>query len=191
MEGALNWIGELVEYLGSWIPRPEIVRATERGVAFWFGKWVRVVNPGWRLNWPALMELETTPVVRQVLDLEPQTLMTKDGRPVIAGGVVVFKIQDVRAYLVENYDADDAIGEVASAALRDAIVGRSLEEIQETDGRKSIDKRLSSIAQEALTPFGVVVEYVRLTHFAEAQVINYVGASPLPTHGGQRTDPDG
>lgn len=168
-------LGEFVRYLGEWIPRPRIVRLTDGGVRFWFGRWASVVRPGWRLEWPAFMELEIVPVVRQVTQLTPQTLFTKDSKPVIAGAVIVWSIEDVRKYLVENYEAEDSVTEVAGYAVRDAIVGKTLDQIQETDGRSSIDRSLLAEASKALAKFGVKVETMRLTDFAPARVLNLVG----------------
>lgn len=168
-------LGEIVRYLGEWIPRPRIVRLTDGGIRFWFGRWASVVHPGWRLEWPAVMELEIVPVVRQVTQLAPQTLFTRDSKPVIAGAVIVWSIEDVRKYLVENYEAEDSVTEVAGYAVRDAIVGKTLEQIQETDGRSSIDRALLSAASKALAMFGVKVETMRLTDFAPARVLNLVG----------------
>lgn len=172
-------LGDFVRYLGDWLPRPRIVRATEGGVQFWFGSRVRVVKPGWRIDWPALADFEVVPVVRQVIQLEPQTLLTRDGKPVIAGAVVVYSIADVRKYLVENYDADDSLAEVAAHAVRDAVVSKTAEEIQVTDGRRSIDKALTAGARRALAEFGVEVETVRLTDLAPARVLSLVGL-PAP-----------
>lgn len=168
--------GEAIRYLGEWIPRPRIVRLTDGGIRFWFGKWASEVRPGWRLEWPALMELDIVTVVRQVTQLSPQTLFTRDSKPVIAAVSIVWSIVDVRKYLVENFEAEDSISEVAGYAVRDAIVGKTLEQIQETDGRKGIDRALLTEASKALDKFGVKVETMRLTDFAPARVLNLVGA---------------
>ncbi len=175
-----EWIGEALTWVADWIPRPRIVNLTEAGVQFWFGSRVRVVKPGWRLDWPALAELTIVPVARQVLNLEPSTLTTKDGHAVVAGGVVIFRVSDVRKYLVDNHDADEGIAEAARMALRDAVVGHTLDEVQESDGRKKLDRRLTAAAQTTLEPFGVSVERLSLTDFAKAQVLNVVGASQAP-----------
>jgi regulator of protease activity HflC (stomatin/prohibitin superfamily) len=175
-----EWIGEALTWVADWLPRPRIVCLNEGGVQFWFGSRVRVVKPGWRLDWPAIATLEIIPVARQTLNLEPQTLMTSDSHPVVAGGVVVYRVSDVQRFLVSNVDADDGIAEAARAALRDAITDATLAQIQESDGRKKIDRRLADGAQKLLESFGVSVEYVRLTDFSTAQVLNVVGAPSAP-----------
>jgi len=183
-----EWIGDSLTWAADWLPRPRIVRLTEGGIQFWFGSRVRVVKPGWRLDWPALADLEIVPTARQTLNLEPQTLMTADNRPVVAGGVVVYRVSDVRCYLVDNVDAEEGIAEAARAALRDAITDETLDQIQETDGRKKINNRLAKAAQGLLTSFGVSVEYVRLTDFSTAQVLNVVGAPSAPYVPSQEDD---
>ncbi|CAK9074188.1 Band 7 protein CG42540 [Durusdinium trenchii] len=162
-------LGSLLEWMGSLLPRWALVRSTEGAVVF-HRKGERVIS-GPKIVWwlPCVSDMELCEVNRQTVELAPQTLMTKDGKTVIAGGVVVFKVVDVRVFLVDNYDATDALAEVAAFALRDAIVGKTMEEIQETDGRKKIDGRLTSFAQEALGIFGIEVEYMRLTDFSTAR----------------------
>ncbi len=135
---------------------------------------------GPRIIWwlPCVSDLEIITVVRQVVDLEPQTLMTKDGKPVVAGAVVVYTIEDVSRYLIENHDAERSVAEVAGAALRESIVVRPLAEIQENE-RKKVDNALTRTAGDHLAEFGILVERMRLTDFSTAQIMNYVGVAPF------------
>src|SRR5687767_7625993 len=123
----LDWINTLAQWLGAWFPRWVIVRRREKLVKFRPGSPVLVYEPkAGRASrivfyWPAFTEVLPVFVGRQTLSLPPQTLTTKDGASVVATGVVVFTIEDVERYLVENWDSDEAIAEVAGAALRKAI----------------------------------------------------------------------
>lgn len=168
-------LGDLVNWLGSLLPRWGLVRSTEAGVVF-HRKGQRILK-GPRLFWwlPCISEVEIVPVVRQVIDLIPQTLMTKEGKSVIAGAIVVYAVADVHKYLVENHDAERSLAEVANAALREAIVSKTLAEIQEND-RKTMDNALTRAAKDHLAEFGVEIERMRLTDFSTAQIVNYVGA---------------
>ena len=187
--GLFEVLGEFVNWLGTLLPRWALIRSTQGAVVF-HRKGERIIR-GPKIIWwlPCMSDLEIIPVKRQVIDLPPQTLMTKNveadeaagivaqkGVSVIAGAVVVYDVEDVGKYLVDNHDADQSLVEVAGAAVRDAIVCKTLDEIQETDGRKKIDGRLTSHAQETLKVFGVRIERMRLTDFSTAQIINYVGA---------------
>lgn len=174
MEAALGWIGEIFEWIGEFIPRWELVRATEGCVKFLPGGKTKVLGPGIHWYWPATTELETVPVVRQVADCQPQTLMTKDNEPVYVSGIVIYTISNLHAYMVENYDADDNMDDVLQTAIRKAIVNRTFEQIQEA--RADVDNILTREAQKALVEFGIEVEAARLTDFAKARVSNLVGA---------------
>lgn len=175
-------IGNFVSSFSNLFPRLILVRKTEEGIKFKRGSQVILLGPGLHFYLPLVTEIEILPVVRQTLNLNSQTLMTKDGITVIASGVVVYCIDNIKAYLVENYDAEESIAEVASSAVRDVIVTRSLEEIQ-LNSRNKTDNALTKAASEALEIFGIKVEYLRLTDFAKAKVINIVGAQPmLPQH---------
>lgn len=178
MSAAFGWIADLVETFTSFFPHLIIVQKTEAGVKFVRGKHVKVLKPGLRWYWPLVTNKEVVPIVRQVINLRCQTLMTKDGKTVIASAVIIYRVSDVEAFLVENHDADEAIAEVAVAALRDAIVEETLEELQRNN-RKKIDNRLTRQGKDMLQPFGVDVEAVRLTSFAPAATYSVIGGTTI------------
>lgn len=184
METALGWFGEIMRWVGNLLPRWAIVRATEKLVKFKRGHLVQVSDPGIRWYWPAFTDVEQITVVRQTLNLSPQTLMTADGDTVIASGVIVFTIENVVKYLVDNYDADEAIAEVASAALRKVIISKTIEDIQR--GRADIDNALSRETQKLMEDFGILIVYMRLVNFSKAKVFNFVttGGPPVDLAGG-------
>ena len=112
MNAAFAWISDFVNLFISFFPHLIIVKKIESGVKFVRGKHVKILKPGLRWYWPLVTEQEVVVVVRQVTNLAPQTLMTKDGKTVIASAVVVYRVSNIEAFLVENHDADEAIGEV-------------------------------------------------------------------------------
>jgi len=173
MDSALGWLGDLARWLAAWVPRLLIVRATHGGVAFVHGRRVRVLRPGLRVYWPLVTEVDTCPVVRQVLNLPTQTLMTADGHAVVASGIVVYSVADVEAFLARNFDGDQAVADLALAALRKVVVSQALAQLQA--GRRSVDGLLTREARRVLGDLGCDVEAVRLTDFAQARVLSLVG----------------
>lgn len=180
LDAAFGWIGEFVHWLAAFVPRWTLVRATERGVKFLPGGKTKEVGPGIQWYWPASTELETMPVVRQVLDTQPQTLMTKDNKPVYVSGVVIYSISDLHTFLVDNYDAQDNLDDLVQMAIRKAIVNRTFDQIQQA--RADVDNILTKEASKALEPFGVSVEAARLTDFSLARVANIVGNGLMNMH---------
>jgi len=170
----LDVLGQLVDAVLSFIPRPEVVRATHKAVKFKWGKAV-IVEPGWRWWWPLTTEMETHVVVSQPLELPPQTLMTKDGQSVVVSGVALYHVDMLRAYAVDNYDSDESMAEVAGSAIRDVVVSKTLAELQEPDGRKAANKTLEAQARQELSRYGVEIEYFKLTDLSVCRVLNLVG----------------
>lgn len=172
MDGALGWIGELIRWLAAWVPRIILVTKRERAVKFIRGHTVEV-GPGMHMWWPITTEVEVRPTVRQVMGMGSQTLTTKDGQAVIVDGLLVYSISDLTTYLVENWEAEDSIGEVGQAGIRKAVVSTDFDEIQKA--MADVDNRLTKEAQKLLERFGVEAELMRLTSFARAHVVNLVG----------------
>lgn len=166
-------IADILRSIGKLIPRLILIRKTEKGIKFMIGGRVREVKPGLVIYWPLITDLEIVAVVRQTLNLPYLTLMTKDKVSVVASGVIVYSIIDTEKYLVENYDAEAAISEVGSASLRDVIVTKTLADIQENN-RNTTENALIREAKDAFASFGIEVEYVRLTDFSTARILNIV-----------------
>jgi regulator of protease activity HflC (stomatin/prohibitin superfamily) len=178
MDSALGWIGEIVAWLACWIPQIFHVRTTEKAIKFVKAK-AKLVEPGIHVYWPITTQLEIYPVVRQVMDLPVQTVMTKDetaptgASPVAVGGVVIYTITNLYMFMVENYDAADSMSEAAQTGVRKAVLAETVQSINE--GRAKIDHRLTREVQNAVEAFGVEVEVARLTTFAPTNVISLLG----------------
>jgi len=172
MDAALGWIGDLIRYLALLVPRLQLVRATERGVKFVRDHTVEI-GPGLHVWWPVTTEIDIYPVVRQVMGLENQMIITKDGKTVVADGVLIYSISDLHKFLVENFDADKNLAEMAMWGLRKAIMDSTLEQIQ--SGRAAMEHKLTREAANALKGFGVEVEAMRLQSCVEGQVIIHAG----------------
>jgi regulator of protease activity HflC (stomatin/prohibitin superfamily) len=172
MEAAFAWLGDLARWLSAWVPRLVHVKVYEGGVKFVRAE-TRLMEPGLHVWWPITTEVMTHPVVRQVVNLPNQTLLTKDGKTVVASGVVVYTISDLHRFLVENFDAEASIAELGLAGIRRAVTQRDFEELRK--GRADTDNRLTAECQRLLDDLGVRVEYARLTDFAPVRAFALLG----------------
>lgn len=175
MTGALAWLNEAMVWLASWVPRLVVVLASEKGIRYRQGKDVFVLEPGPHIYWPILTRVQTVNVMRSVQNLSTQTLTTADGVAVIASGVMVYRVDDVERFLVENHDAEAGIDEVACASIRQVMLSMTLEEIHAASIGLGMNDRLRREARKSLGPFGIRVEYLRLTDCAPAQVFSLAG----------------
>lgn len=169
----LETISNAVEAFGKLFPRIRNIKRNERGVKFLPGDRVKMMSPGLTIFWPIITTLETVIVTRQVLDLPIQTLITKDMKSIIISGTIVYTINDVYKYLIDNYDAIDSINEMCRAAIKDVVTSYTLEEIQ-INQDSTIYDILTNTARDSLSSFGIDVEYAKLTDFSWCFVLNIV-----------------
>src|SRR5688572_16869595 len=132
MEGALGWIGQIVEWLGRFVPRLLIVRSTHGGVKWRSGAQPVPMGPGLHVYWPLVTDVEVIVTARQTDNLATQVLTTKDGQRVVVGVVVVYRIADVVQAIGErNWDHASTIADVTQAAIVSVIAGATLAELRD------------------------------------------------------------
>ncbi len=167
-------LGQVLQYILKLFPRIWYAPSYVGGVLFVRGTKIVPFTGGRVIWWPFWTHMTTCPIVRQVMDIEPQTMTTKDGKSVIIAGVCSYHITDHKTYLTENFEAEHSLDEAVAACLREVVIGKTWDEIQNND-RKTTDNALGREAGKMLEEFGVTVERVRLTSFAQAKVINIIG----------------
>lgn len=183
MESAFAWIGSIVEWFGNFIPRVKIVRSTHGGLRFRRGKIVREIKPGLCVYLPLITEVEIIPVARQTHNLPSQSLLTKDGKQVVVGGVVVYAVKDVVACLSRNWDVSATIDDVTMCCISTIITTHDLEYLL-ANLTTTVQTALTKETRRKLSPFGVRVYRTALTDFSTCLVVKNIGSgsSLLPTH---------
>ena len=180
MEQAFAWIGKFAEFIASLLPRLLVVQATHRAVKYVNGHRVVELQPGRHIYWPIMTPIETCAVVRQVLNLPTQILETSDGVPVAAGVVIEYTIENAVRFLSECENGYEAVGNMATAALREIVTAHAYEELR-TD--KDLDTALTRATQGYLTPYGVRVRKARLSDCARVRPLHITsGNSQNPLH---------
>jgi len=166
---ALDWLGYLIEWIGKLFPRVALIRATQGGVKFKWGRKVVEVKPGITIYWPIVTELVTVPTVRQSFNVVTQSLQTKDGVPVAAGVVLIYYVADVLISLSKTHNVEEVVSDVAQTSLYEFVSKRTLDEIQRDE------HGLTRIAQRKLRKYGIRVKQVGFTDFTQCRAINLIG----------------
>lgn len=185
MEGAFSWIGAIAERLGSLFPRLYIMDSTHGAVKFvsfrlrWWMEYPEIVKlpPGAHIWWPAASVFMVHPIARQANDLRAQTIVTKDGKTVTVGGMIVFEISDVEKILAHTYDPDDTIRDVALSCVHDVCIQYTLDELLEASRKGTLDTAMRREARKQLDTYGVDVSKVALTDLAPCWVLRTVGGN--------------
>lgn len=180
MGSAFSWFGEIIQWLGAFIPRLLIVRATERGIKWVHGKKVVAMQPGLWFYWPIVTEYTIRVVARQTLDLPTQTLITNDRKQVVVSGVVVYSINDiVKAIGEQSWDVEETVNDLVRAAIVGVVTNTNLDDLACLDD-KIIDK-LTNAARKKLKKFGVHIERCFLTDFCVTSVVRIVQNASMIT----------
>ena len=101
----------------------------ERGVLFRFGKFKRILNPGWRLIFPIIDSMKKVDIRTKAVDVPEQDAITKDNVSIRINAVLYYKIFDASKAIiaVENYKY--AVAQLAQTTMRNAVGAVSLDEL--------------------------------------------------------------
>ncbi len=156
---------KLIELLSNWIEQllpVFIIRHYEMGVLMRWGKYKCVVSPGVYFKIPFFDEVINQHVVVTTLSLPPQSLYTKDRQNIVVKGLVKYRIVDVKIFLLEVYDAQDALSDMTQSIIKNIIMDKTLDECIDTE----IDNTLSKKARVEAKKWGVEIYQVTLTDLA-------------------------
>ena len=167
-----EWIGHIVEWLGSFIPRILHVKCTHEGVMF-SGSKSKVIKPGMHIYFPFYSEPMLYPVKRQTINLPGQVIILKDGKEVLANVAVVYEVCDIHKALVETYDLEDTVRDVSQGSVKRVLSEKTIEDVQ--NHQHKIDIILSRKVRSILHPFGIKVIKAFITDFGRTRILRLVG----------------
>lgn len=175
MEAAFAWLGQIFEAMLQFVPRRIIIRATEGGVKWSLWREPREMKPGVRIYWPLITDMEVIIVARQTINTPTQALMTKDKKEVVAGGVLIYSINDVvQAIGKLNWSPEETAGDILQAALVDVIAHWGCEDILASIS-EGVEDELTEKCRKQLRQYGVYVHRAALADFSTAHQINHSG----------------
>ncbi|HZT41833.1 MAG TPA: SPFH domain-containing protein [Chthonomonadaceae bacterium] len=132
----------------------------ERAVILRLGKFSRMSGPGpiFLLPWAERAYRVDTRIV--TLDVPRQEMMTRDNVPVTVDAIVLFKVVDPRAVIlnIENYVRTTSL--IAQTTLRSTIGQAELDEL--LSQRERINQHLQAVIDEQTEPYGVKVTAVEV-----------------------------
>lgn len=192
IDSAFGWIGEIARWAAQFIPKWELLDVTHAGLKIVRGRWcVRAWRVVWlpqeiivcepdRVHWwwPLTTRWFEHPTARQTLNLKSQTITIRGGFSVIVGGLVVFKVRDIRKLLTETFDPDVAISDISLTAIHNVVVRFDWEALCNAHRDGTLDSQLKKEATQALSEtLGVTVLKVTLTDLAKVRVYKQVVAT--------------
>lgn len=137
-----------------------IVKQYEKGLVIRLGRYNSTVDSGMVLLVPFIDSLVLVDMREQVMNVQPQKVITKDNVTVVVDAVIYYKVVDPVKAEFEIEDFDYAATTLAQTNLRNLIGDKSLDE--SLTARDSINSNLREILDESTNPWGVKVTRVEL-----------------------------
>lgn len=136
----------------------------ERGVKFQFGKFYKIMQPGWRLVFPIIQSMKKIDIRTKAVDVPEQDAITKDNVSIRINAVLYYKIFDASKAIIAVEDYRYAVAQLAQTTMRNAVGAVSLDELLAE--RDKISTEICKIVDEATDPWGIKVENVELKDIA-------------------------
>jgi regulator of protease activity HflC (stomatin/prohibitin superfamily) len=172
--GGFEWISQLVDWVSRFFPRYVILDTTLGAVKFKGGKNPVALGPGVHWYWPFRTVLKEVPTARQCDDLRTQTIVTKDGRIVTVGGMIISEVFDVIKLAANCYDGPLTIQDITLTVIHDVCCNLDWAKLLEKQQKGTLDTELRNAARKQLEEYGVRPIKVMLTDLAPARVLRLV-----------------
>jgi len=156
---------KLVDLVVQWIEQllpVVIIPSYEEGVRLSFGKFRKVLHPGIHFKIPFADEILRQHVVVTTISLPAQSLYTLDKQNFVVKGVIKYKISDVKTFLLEVYDAKDALSDMTMSIIKNIVISIPAEKCIDPE----LDVILTKKARVEAKKWGVEIQQVTLTDVA-------------------------
>lgn len=132
----------------------------EKGVKFLFGKYYKLMEPGWRLVWPVIESYERVDLRTKAVDVPDQNAITRDNVSVNVNAVIYYKVSAAEKAILEIENFRSAILQYAQTTMRNVVGEVTLDEL--LGGRDQIADRIRDIVEKTSDSWGLKVLNVEL-----------------------------
>ena len=132
----------------------------ERGLLFSFGKFSRIINPGWTIVLPIIQSFKKVDIRTKAVDVPEQDAITRDNVSVRINAVIYYKVFDASKAILAVENFYYAVSQLAQTTMRNAVGSVTLDEL--LSSREKISDEICNIIDKATDPWGIKVENVEL-----------------------------
>ena len=138
----------------------KILRPVEVGIIEFLGRYSRTATSGFNWIVPVLFKMYRINITERRVDIDPQSIITKDKLNAVVDGVVYYKVAEAQKsiYNVNNFQA--SVPSLAKTTLRAVIGKMTLTEANEN--RDKINEEVEKILSKEVTKWGIEVVRVEL-----------------------------
>ncbi len=136
------------------------VNQYQRGVKFTFGKFTKIMEPGWRIVLPIIQSYQKVDMRVKAVDVPNQEAITKDNISVTVNAVIYYKLVDASKAILEVEDFYYAVSQLAQTTMRNVVGEVDLDEL--LSKRDAVAEKILHIVAGASDAWGVKVNSVEL-----------------------------
>lgn len=163
-----DWLKDLLMAGYEWLVPFAVVEAYEEGVVLRFGKFHRTLSPG--IHWVVPFGVErviTDEVVPRVINLNSQSLTTRDDKSVVVGGAVTLSILNIKKAMLNVKTVHQAVADSCCGVIGQAVHDSDWADLS---GDKFIEE-LTGKCREYAKKYGISIERVQLTDLAKMRAL--------------------
>ena len=132
----------------------------ERGIKFSFGKYVGMMEPGWRIVWPIIQGFQKVDIRTKAVDVPDQEAITKDNVSTRISAVIYYKVINASKAVLEVENFFFAVHQLAQTTMRNVVGEVELNDL--LANRDKIAQRIRDIVSETTGNWGLEVASVEL-----------------------------
>ena len=138
----------------------KIVRPVEVGIVEFLGRYSRTANAGFNWIIPGLFKMFRINITERRVDIDPQSIITKDKLNAVVDGVVYYKVDDAQKAIYNVNNFATSVPSLAKTTLRAVIGKMTLTEANEN--RDTINEEVAKILSIEVSKWGIDVVRVEL-----------------------------
>ena len=124
------------------------------------GKYIGLMEPGWRLVFPIIQTYRKVDLRVKAVDVPNQEAITKDNISVAVNAVIYYKVKEADKVVLEVENFTYAISQMAQTTMRNAVGQVDLDEL--LSQRDRVSENIRKIIDAATDPWGIKVDNMEL-----------------------------
>ncbi len=156
----MEWLIIVVLVIAFFAAGIRIVRPEEVGIIEFLGKFSRASTAGFNWIIPRFHKMYLVNITERRVDIDPQSIITKDKLNAEVDGVVYYKVTDAQKAIYEVNNFELSVPSLAKTTLRAVIGKMTLTEANEN--RDLINQEVEKILDREVSKWGITVIRVEL-----------------------------
>ena len=138
----------------------KILRPVEVGIIEFLGRYSKTASAGFNWIIPFLSRMYRINITERRVDIDPQSIITKDKLNAVVDGVVYYRVEEAQKAIYNVNNFESSVPSLAKTTLRAVIGKMTLTEANEN--RDQINLEVEKILSKEVTKWGIDVVRVEL-----------------------------